>query len=144
MRKFLPLFVIFVALLVGILFLKASKQNTSDQTVVDNRIIVTLAEQNSSGQNGSVTIVPTDDTLSITVEVNSINAFTQPAHIHSGTCNKPGPVVVALPFPVNGFAEGEVGTTLDQLKAQLPLIINIHKSEKEANIYTACGELQIR
>ncbi|MEK7071074.1 MAG: hypothetical protein AAB966_04665, partial [Patescibacteria group bacterium] len=66
----------------------------------------------------------------------------QPAHIHEGACEKPGKVVYPLTSVVDGASETIIETTLKDLKDNLPLSLNVHKSQAELAVYTACGELK--
>ncbi len=48
-------------------------------------------------------------------------------------------------YPLNNVVNGKsttvINTTLDEIKDQEPLAINIHESVQNINIYTSCGDL---
>lgn len=103
---------------------------------------LTISEQNDSSESG--TAILTEENGQVKVVLNLIGApegVTQPAHIHLGSCPDVGAVKYALTSPVNGMAETMLDVTLEQLRSELPLGINVHKSENEAKIYVSCGDL---
>jgi hypothetical protein len=105
---------------------------------------VNLDEQNDSGQSGTATLIEENGQTTVTLSLTG-GTFTepQPAHIHMGSCPKPGDVVHPLTNVVNGKSVTTLNVTMDQLKAQLPLAINVHKSASEMAAYTACGDVKL-
>lgn len=107
-------------------------------------IILPLAEVNTSGESGTTTLEEVDGKTKITI---TLTGFTkdveQPAHIHIGECPGVGAVKYPLTNVVNGESITLLPVTLEDLKKQLPLAINIHKSQAEVNVYTACGPLTL-
>ena len=105
---------------------------------------VTLDPENTSGQAGTATLVETDGKVMVTVALTGtpVGGPAQPAHIHVGACPGVGAVKYPLTSLVNGASVTTLDVTLDQLKGELPLAINIHKSAAEASVYTACGPLE--
>lgn len=103
---------------------------------------VKLNEENNSGESGEATLKEENGKTTVTV---SLTGFTegipQPAHIHIGSC----PGVEAVKYPLSNIINGSSATvlnaTLNEIKQNLPLAINVHKSAKEITNYTACGEL---
>jgi len=61
-----------------------------------------------------------------------------------GACPGVGAVKYPLTSIVNGASTTVLSVTLDQLKKELPLAINVHKSATEVSTYTACGPLDIK
>lgn len=107
-------------------------------------ITVTLSEQNASGESGTATMMEVDGKVKVTLNLTgATEGVTQPAHIHMGTCPDVGAVKYPLTSPVNGVSETMLDVTLDQLKSELPLGINVHKSETEAGIYVSCGDIAL-
>lgn len=110
----------------------------------DDEFRVTLLPVASSGifQSGDATFEEKDGKVLINLDVTDIGvANGQPAHIHIGTCPGLGEIVYPLDNVVNGESETILDTTINQIKKQLPLAINIHKSTNEINMYTSCGEI---
>jgi hypothetical protein len=107
-------------------------------------ITIDLNEQNGSGQSGTATLSPNDDgTVHVSIQISNPPAETQPAHIHQGTCDNLDPTPA---FPLesvsNGTSETDVDVSLeDLLNATDGYAINVHKSDAEADVYVACGDI---
>ena len=103
---------------------------------------VTLNEQNGSGQSGTATLTPGDDgALHVSISVSGGGSDPQPAHIHEGTCDDLNPTpAFPLESVVNGESESDVDVSIDDL-ALTPYAINVHKSDAEADVYVACGDI---
>jgi len=69
---------------------------------------------------------------------------TMPAHIHLGSCPKPGEVKYSLKNVVNGTSVTEVAASVDQIMALGALSVNVHKSAAELSKYVACGNLDFK
>jgi len=110
--------------------------------VAPGGVVVTLAEQNDSGETGSAVIDEVDGALRVTLDMQGQPAgVAQPAHIHSGTCAELGGVVYPLTSPTDGGSVTDVAVSLAELQAGGPVAVNIHKSGAEAQIYVACGNI---
>lgn len=111
-----------------------------DKTIADE-MTVTLEEQNASGESGTATITEENGYAVVNIDVTGFQPSAQPAHIHVGSCPKPGEVK----YPLTDVVDGKSTTTLDvplsQIKTELPLAINVHKSTDEVTVYTSCGDL---
>lgn len=107
-----------------------------------NQLVVVLSEENSSGQSGMAILTGENGKTNVAITLSGSSEATQPAHIHSGNC----PGVGAVKYPLTSVSGGRSDTTLDvtleKLRSELPLAINVHKSEKEAKIYVSCGQIQ--
>jgi hypothetical protein len=104
---------------------------------------VPLSAQSTSGEDGTATLTETDGKTTVVITVANPPANTpQPAHIHKGACPKPGEVVYPLTNVVNGTSETVIDTTIQELIAQKPLAVNVHKSATQSAVYVACGDLQ--
>ena len=103
-----------------------------------------LAELNNSGVNATATLTDADGQVKITIAFDeaSEDAVPRPAHIHSGTCPNPGAVKYPLNDVINGKSETTLGVSLDSLKQEASLAINVHKSAKEISSYIACGDVK--
>lgn len=106
-------------------------------------INISLSSQNNSGQSGTATLAEENGKVKVTINVSGGN-FTnpQPAHIHLGSCPKPGEVVYPLQDVVDGKSTTTLNVTMKELKAKGALAINIHKSAEEVSIYTVCGDIR--
>lgn len=105
---------------------------------------ITLSEQNDSGESGEATLEESAGKVTVALNLTGAPAkISQPAHIHTGTCDKPGSVKYALSFPVNGKSETTLNVSLADLKTQLPLVLNVHESTEKPEVYVACGVLEM-
>lgn len=119
-------------------------QETTSPSVTTSEVTVTLSEQNKSGESGTATLMEVDGKVKITLKlIGVLKDVTQPAHIHVGSCPDVGAVKYPLTSPVDGKSETMLDVTLDQLKSELPLGINVHKSASEAKVYVSCGDLTL-
>ena len=114
-----------------------------EEEEIDDGMTFTLSEQKESGESGLATLALSEDgEVSVNISMEGHPADTpQPAHIHSGSCPDVGDVVYPLENAVNGESVTELGVLFSELKANLPLAINVHKSSSEASVYTSCGDL---
>lgn len=115
----------------------------SPDAMMAKSMTVTLASQNNSQQSGTAMLDEVDGKVKVTLNLSG-GAFTQPqpAHIHTGACPVPGGVKHPLTNVVNGNSETTLETTMADLMAGLPLAVNVHKSQAESTVYTACGDLK--
>lgn len=104
---------------------------------------LTLRTLSDSGVTGSVTLSPigTARTL-VSIEVDPAGHPDMPAHIHPGTCD----ALVPQPrYPLTNVVDGrsmtEVSAALDELLAG-DVALNLHASNTEMGVYTACVELR--
>lgn len=104
---------------------------------------VVLSEQNDSGENGTVSLKEVGGKVMVSVSMTGAPATAQPAHIHTGSCPKPGAVTYPLTNVVDGMSETTLDVTLAELKTQMPLAVNVHKSAAESGVYVACGDLSL-
>lgn len=126
----------------------ASPTTTTDQTAspsaVMSEVTVNLSEQNKSGEVGTATLTEVDGKVKVTLALSGVPAgVTQPAHIHVGVCPDVGAVKYPLTSPVDGVSETMLDVTLAQLKSELPLGVNVHKSAQEVSVYVSCGDLKL-
>lgn len=105
-------------------------------------IKIDLKERNESSESGTATLVEKDGKVMVTLNLTgAAEGVVQPAHIHLGSCPDVGAVKYPLTSLVDGKSETTLEVSLDQLKKELPLAINAHKSASEVKIYVACGDL---
>lgn len=105
---------------------------------------VTLSAQNSSGESGTATLKEEDGKVKVTLDLMGAPAgVMQPAHVHMGSCANLGAVKYPLTFPTDGKSVTTLDVKWADLKAGLPLAINVHKSPAESTVYVACGDLSL-
>lgn len=105
---------------------------------------VVLSEQNDSGESGTATIRETNRQFVVNLRLTGAPAnVAQPAHIHTGSCQTLGTVKHPLTSPLNGQSTTTLNVTFEELMAQLPLAINVHKSTTNAKVYVACGDVSL-
>lgn len=104
-------------------------------------ILVELSDQNNSGESGVATLVDFDGKAQVTMDLAGVFARSEPAHIHSGSCLELGAVKYPLASVERGFSDTTLEVSVEELLAQLPLAINVHKSAEEAGVYVACGDI---
>lgn len=103
---------------------------------------VALSPQGNSNESGIATLRETNGTVTVSLNVTgSPGNVAQPAHIHAGTCPGVGAISYPLNSAVNGRSTTVLNTSLAQLIQQLPLVVNVHKSNAEISTYTTCGSL---
>ena len=110
--------------------------------------MIPLGAQNNSNLSakyqltavGSPSGISSQTRVSIAVS-NAPQGVPMPAHIHSGSCAKLGAVKYPLFNVVNGSSTTTIDQSILQVKLELPLAINIHKSVAESGVYVACADL---
>lgn len=103
---------------------------------------VTLASKNESGVTGTATATHTGDSVTVDVEVNGVSAQGElPAHIHQGTCDAPGPVLVPLTSLQVTGGTGRSSTTLaaDQVPTDQSTFVQVHDPDGQP---IACGDVE--
>jgi hypothetical protein len=103
---------------------------------------LTLDTLNASGVAGSVTLTPlSNGHTQVVVEVDPAGHPNMPAHIHPGTCDE---LVPQPKYPLESVVDGrsttEVAASLDELSTET-VALNLHASNAEMGVYTACIEL---
>lgn len=108
----------------------------------DAGVVVQLDELNDSGVSGTATLKAVgDNQTEVTIKVEGATGD-HPVHIHTGSCDdlNPNPL-----FPLTDVdANGDSVTTVDVGLTELTgggFAINLHKSQQEIGIYTACGNI---
>lgn len=126
-----------------------SEKNTSSATPspsisTSKAFSVILEEQNYSGENGIAVIESENNKTLVKLKLtNYLDLTKQPAHIHVGSCEKPGNIGYPLNNVINGESETSLDVPIEEFMKKLPLVLNIHKSVEEENVYSACGLLKI-
>jgi len=152
MNKNLIYVIVGLVVLVGVWYFAFNKptQPVSEPNITQvtpapsaaSEVVVNLATQNSSSESGTATLTEVDGIVKVALKLTGAPAgVKQPAHIHVGACPDVGAVKYPLTSPVDGVSETMLDVTLAQLKSELPLGINVHKSAAEAKVYVSCGDL---
>ncbi len=106
-------------------------------------LTLVLNELADSGENGSATIKEVDGKVVVSVELTGQpEGVVQPMHIHKGSCPGVGDVLYPLSNAVLGKSETTLEVTMDELLAQSPIAINVHKSATQPQIYFSCGDIK--
>ncbi len=108
-----------------------------------SEVAVVLPEQNNSGESGSAILTEVDGKVKVMLNMTGAPNVAQPAHIHVGICPDVGDVKYPLTSVTGGISETTLDVTLDQLRSELPLGINVHKSQAEVSTYVSCGDLKL-
>lgn len=117
-------------------------QAAPSTAMMSSESTVTLKPVNSSNEAGTATLTEENGQVKVTIKLTGYTKdVAQPAHIHMGACPGVGTVKYPLTSITNGASVTTLSVTLDQLKKELPLAINVHKSATEISVYTACGPL---
>lgn len=147
MKNTLVWIVLVIVVIAGIVWLTnrgaVEAPVSQNETASPQPTVIVLSEQNNSGMSGTATF--TEANGSTIVKINLAGApvtGAQPAHIHTGTCANIGGVVYPITSLVNGTSETTINASLDAIMAELPLALNVHKSQAEMSVYMACGDLK--
>ena len=101
---------------------------------------IAMAEQSGSGQTGVAAVVEDPDVgltfVAIDIAGGEVGVL-QPAHIHTGTCAEPGPIVQPLASVIDGGSLTFLSIAPEATDAGL--IINVHRSAEEPGVYVSCG-----
>ncbi len=120
---------------------KNYKSSLSKMTSPNNFSIV-LSSQNSSGQNGIATLEASKNQTVIKIKVlGYAPGIPQPAHVHSGTCEKPGEIKYPLADILDGGSKTVLDVSINKLDKS-DLVLNVHKSDEEINTYVSCGQIK--
>lgn len=144
--------VVIVVVIIGVFLLFGNRQPASQPGIVSSPEVITepktmevqlnAVSKDQIDQSGKATLEENNGKVIITLEINQVDTLNnQPAHIHMGSCPGVGEVLFPLTNVVDGKSVTEISTTIDQLRAQSPLAINVHKSAQEISVYTTCGNL---
>jgi len=145
MKKALPILIVVILIAAGIIWYLNRDVDTgnliNDALPLSRSLSLTLVEQNLSGQSGTANIFEVGDKTKIELTLRNSPAGPQPAHVHTGSCAELGGVKYPLTSPVNGTSDTTLDVSYDELLAELPLAINVHKSVAEAGVYVACADI---
>ncbi len=107
-----------------------------------DELMLELAAQNGSEQEGTATFTPLGvGRTRIVMELTNPPDVSQPAHVHSGSCDDLGDPVFALTNVEEGRSETEAPVSLEQL-VEDEVVIHAHKSEAEYDVSVACAPIE--
>lgn len=143
------LLVILIAISSAIAYALLSQNNDETQDVknqesisnVEDNLRVDLDSKSSINQYG--TAVLTEEEGKLNVELSLVNNpdTIQPVHIHRGTCDIPGEIIVNLTNVVNGRSSSVVDLTLDAVNDG-SYVITGHRSAEALGTYDFCGVIE--
>lgn len=101
-----------------------------------------LRTLNDSGVTGTVTMTEAGEQRTrVEIHVDPSGHQSMPAHIHPGTCAELVPQPrYPLENVIGGVSVTEIPASLDELLLG-GVALNLHRSNEEMSIYTACVEL---
>lgn len=108
-------------------------------TVSAEPVVTELDEVDDSGIEGDATAThsASDVTVSIVLKEGGKTDVSYPAHIHTGTCDKGGPVAVELAPVVN--LQSSKTVPLSSLPANQDAFVQVHDASGKA---VACGNMK--
>ncbi len=115
----------------------------------DTEIIIPINEIEGSGVSGDATLTDNGDgttTIDVLVDGAGDPEGGHPIHLHSGTCDTLGDVVVGLePVGPDGSSVTDVPVPLSTIQDPEigPHSINIHLSNDQIEVYVACGDIPV-
>lgn len=109
-------------------------------------LTLTFGSPTNSAFFGTATLHETDGKVKVTIKLdtNMMGPYTppEPAHIHEGSCPNVGAVKYPLANVAGGKSETTISASMADLKAQLPLAINIHKSAAQPDVSIGCADIK--
>ena len=122
----------------------SGKMMKKEEERLESALQFDLLPQNNSGLSGKAMLKEENGKVRVRVQLSGPKSdVPQPAHIHGGSCPKPGAVYYPLASVEKGKSETLVDVSLAKLKSELPLAVNLHKSAAESGIYVSCGDLKL-
>lgn len=110
--------------------------------VTNNEVTVILKPIKDSNEAGTAILKEENGQVKVTINLTGYTKdVEQPVHIHIGECPGVGAVKYPLTSIVNGASTTILSVTLESLKKELPLAINVHRSATEVSVYTSCGSV---
>ena len=104
-------------------------------------IKIPMKAENGSGEDGTATLAQKGDDVVVTLDLKNGPAGPQPAHVHTGSCDKLGGVADPLTNVMGGKSTTTIkGTKLDSLQTG-GFAINVHKSADDLATYVSCGDI---
>jgi hypothetical protein len=105
----------------------------------DAPITIQLDVMGGSGESGAATLTPQGAKTLVELRMKGGSGDPQPAHFHTGTCEKYAPRPL---YPLQPVVKGDSRTTLDVPLDKLiggDLVINVHKSFADIATVASCA-----
>ena len=117
--------------------------NSSTGASAQSPITVQIQPKDNSGVSGTATLTPQGNQTRVVVQLKgAASNVAQPAHFHSGTCDKLDPKPkYPLADVVNGTSTSVVSAPVSEL-ASGKYTINVHKSAADIKTSVACGSVK--
>ena len=100
---------------------------------------IPLDAMGGSGESGMAVLTPQGAKTLVELQMKGGSGDPQPAHFHTGTCEKYGPRPL---YPLRSVVKGSSTTTLDVPLDKLiagDLVINVHKSLDDIATVASCA-----
>jgi hypothetical protein len=105
----------------------------------DGQVRIPLDAIGGSGESGVAILTPQGGKTLVELQMKGGSGDPQPAHFHTGTCEKYGPRPL---YPLRSVVKGSSATTLDVPIDKLTagdLVINVHKSFDDIATVASCA-----
>jgi hypothetical protein len=105
----------------------------------EEAIRVPLVAMNGSGESGVAILTPRGGKTVVQLQVHGGSGDPQPAHFHTGTCDKYAPRPL---YMLAAVVKGESTTTVDVPIEKLTagdLVVNVHKSFNDIATIASCA-----
>ena len=104
---------------------------------------IELAAQSGSRQSGTATLTPIGKSTNVVIELSNSRGEPQPAHIHSGTCERLGGIAYQLHEVEGGSSQTRVQASLGFLSgaSDAAFAVDVHEAAGELDSNVACGTL---
>ena len=119
------------------------RDTSSTGASAQSPITVQIHPKRNSGVSGTATLTPQGNQTRVVVQLKgAASHVAQPAHFHSGTCNKLDPKPkFPLADVVDGTSTSVVSAPVSEL-ASGKYTINVHKSAADIKTSVACGNVK--
>ncbi|HEX3550332.1 MAG TPA: hypothetical protein VHT53_08155 [Candidatus Elarobacter sp.] len=105
----------------------------------DGTVRIPLAAMGGSGETGLAILTPQGEKTVVELQMKGAPPDPQPAHFHTGTCEKYTPRPL---YPLRSVVKGTSTTTLDVPIGKLiggDLVVNVHKSLDDIAVVSSCA-----
>jgi hypothetical protein len=105
----------------------------------DDAIRIPLAAMSGSGESGVAILTPRGGKTVVELQVHGGSGDPQPAHFHTGTCDKYAPrPLYMLAAVVKGGSTTTLDVPIEKLTAG-DLVVNVHKSFNDIATVASCA-----